>query len=116
MSILSSKFSRVPKHSVFNYEARYAKEEKGLENRKTKIQLEKGSFYKNSKTLSKFRNPSIAHYEHNTTGRKIAKYALTLAMMTSIYVFYVKGGLAGLFALGFLLLFLIIFIRLNNKA
>ena len=63
----------MPKHSTFHYEARYSKEEKGLENRKKTLKLEKGSFYKHSKTLSKFREPSIAHYNHNTNSRKNAK-------------------------------------------
>ena len=116
MSILKSAFSRVPKHSKFNYEARYAKEEKGLDNRKNKLKLEKGAFFKHSKTFSKFRDPSITHYKHNTTSRKRAKYILSLAMMACIYVFYMKGGYAGIFSILLFLILLIVFIRLNNKS
>ena len=55
MAGFKSVFSRVPKHSKFHYESRYGKEEKGLENRKKSIKLEKGAFFKHSKTFSKFK-------------------------------------------------------------
>ena len=39
----------MPKHSRFNYESRYSKEEKGLENRKKSITLEKGASFQTQK-------------------------------------------------------------------
>lgn len=129
MAGFKSIFSRVPQHSKFHYESRYTKEEKGLENRKRKIRLERGSFYKHSKTLSKFREPSIAHYKHNTKSRKNAKYLMTILMMACIFVFFNMGSqfrflgfvmninaVAGIFALLLLLILLVVFLRLNNKA
>lgn len=129
MSGLKSGFSRVPKHSRFNYESRYGKEEKGLENRKKSITLEKGAFYKNSKTFSKLREPSITHYKHNTKARKKALYLSSISMMTCVFLFFNIGSkyvilgraftispAAGIFALLFLLILLIFFIRLNNKS
>ena len=129
MAAFKSIFSRIPKHSKFHYETRYAKEEKGLENRKSKLILEKGAFFKHSKTLSKFRNPSISHYNHNTKSRKRSKYVILLLMMACVYVFYHIGSkikilgfvlninaIAGIFALLLLLVLLIIFLRLNNKS
>ena len=128
MSGFKTGFSRVPKHSRFNYESRYAKEEKGIENRRKSITLEKGAFYKNSKTLSKFRDPSISHYKQNTRSRKRSLYLSSLAMMTCVFLFFNIGSkyvilgraftispAAGIFALLFLLILLIFFIRLNNK-
>lgn len=129
MSGFKSVFAKVPKHSRFHYEARYSKEEKGLENRKKTITLEKGSFYKHSKTLSKFREPSIAHYEHNTSSRKNAKYMVTILMMACIFIFFNIGSqfrmlgfvininaFAGIVSLFLLLILLVVFLRLNNKA
>lgn len=129
MAGFKSIFSKVPQHSKFHYESRYAKEEKGLENRKKKITLERGSFYKHSKTLSKFRDPSIAHYQHNTKSRKNAKYMITILMMACVFVFFNIGSqfrllgfvmninaVSGIFALVLLLILLVVFLRLNNKA
>lgn len=116
MSGLKSGFSRVPKHSRFNYESRYGKEEKGLENRKKTIQIEKGALYSNSQSFSKLREPSISHYKHNTRHRKYMKYTLTLLMLGCILTYYNYGGYPGILALLFLLILLIVFIRLNNKS
>lgn len=129
MAGFKSIFSKVPQHSKFHYEARYSKEEKGLENRKKKITFERGSFFKHSKTLSKFREPSIAHYKHNTISRKNTKYIVTVLMMACVFVFFNIGskfrmlGLTisinaatGFFALLLLLILLVVFLRINNKA
>lgn len=129
MAGFKSIFSRVPKHNKFHYESRYGKEEKGLEARKKKIKLEKGAFFKHSKTLSKFREPSITHYNHNTVSRKRSKYIVLLLMMACVFVFFNIGSkfkflgfvmniniIAGIFALLLLLVLLIVFLRLNNKA
>jgi len=106
---------RSSKNNKFHYEPRYSKE-KTLEDRKNNIKLERGSFYKHSKTLSKFKEPSISHYKHNTKARKNAKYIITLAMMACVYVFYNYGGSAGYFALAGLLISLVAFISLNNRS
>lgn len=129
MSGFKSVFAKVPKHSRFHYEARYAKEEKGLEHRKKILKIEKGSFYKHSKTLSKFRDPSIAHYNHNTNARKNAKYMVSILMMACVFVFFNIGSkfniagfilsinaVAGIVSLFLLLILLVVFLRLNNKA
>lgn len=129
MAGFKSIFSKIPTHSKFHYESRYAKEEKGLENRKKKITLERGSFYKHSKTLSKFRDPSITHYQHNTKSRKNAKYVISLLMMACVFVFFNIGNkfaffgrvvninpVSGIFAMVLLLILLVVFLRLNNKA
>lgn len=129
MAGFKSIFSKVPTHSKFHYESRYSKEEKGIDNRRKKITLERGSFYKHSKTLSKFRDPSIAHYKHNTQSRKNSKYLLTILMMACVFVFFNIGSqfkffgfvmsinpVTGIFALVLLLILLVVFLRLNNKA
>jgi len=111
---MANPFSKTTKHNKFNYVPRYTKEET-LEERKSGIKLERGSFYKHSKTLAQFKNPSISHYKHNTKARKNAKYIITVIMMASVYIFFNYGGIAGLFALAGLLISLIAFIRLNNR-
>lgn len=116
MASILKPLMRGPKNNKFNYEPRYQKKENSLENRKTDIKLEKGSFFKHSKTLSKFRGDSITHYNHNTQSRKYAKYILSILMIGCIYVFYEHGGYPGIVAIGILLLLLVVFIRLNNKA
>lgn len=129
MAGFKSIFSKVPQHSKFHYESRYAKEEKGLENRKKQIKLERGSFFKHAKTFSKFREPSIAHYKHNTVSRKNTKYITTVLMMACVFVFFNIGSkfkilgfiininaAAGFFALILLLILLVVFLRINNKA
>lgn len=117
MSLFKSAFSRVPKHSKFHYQPRYVKEKKGLEKRKREIKLEKGSFFKHSKTLSKFREPSISHYKHNSKSRKNAKYIVSIAMMGCIIGYYnFSDRYAGMIALAGLFILLIVFIRLNNKS
>ncbi len=105
-----------PKTSSFLYIPRYQKKKKGLENRKSSFKLEKGSFYKHSKTFSQFKGPSLTHYKHNTKKRKYAKYIVSLSMMACISYFYLKGGYAGLVALGGFLILLIVFLSLNNKS
>lgn len=115
MSSILKPLMRGPKNNKFNYEPRYQKKTNSLENRKSTVKLEKGSFYKHSKTLSKFKGESLTHYQHNTKSRKYSKYIISLSMMACIYVYYTKGGTAGLFAIGALLILLVVFIRLNNK-
>ncbi|MFT4644245.1 MAG: hypothetical protein ACI8ZX_000646 [Planctomycetota bacterium] len=116
MASILKPLMRGPKNNKFNYEPRYQKKENRLENRKTNIKLEKGSFFKHAKTLSKFRGDSLTHYNHNTTSRKNAKYILSILMIGCIYVFFDTGGYPGIAAIGILLILLIVFIRLNNKA
>lgn len=116
MASILKPLMRGPKNNKFNYEPRYQKKENSLENRKSNIRLEKGSFFKHSKTLSKFRGDSITHYNHNTKSRKYAKYILSIAMMGCVYVFFNNGGFPGLIAIGFLFLLLVVFLRINNKA
>jgi len=106
--------ARTPKNNKFNYEPRYSKKTT-LKDRKNNIKIERGMFYRHSKTLSKFKEPSISHYKHNTKARKNTKYILTLLMMASVYVVYNYGGIAGYFAMAGLLISLIVFIRLNNR-
>ena len=108
--------ARIPNHSKFNYVPRYQKKVNRLEERKSEIKLERGSFYKHSKTFSNLRGPSITHYKHNTQSRKNAKYIVLLSMMACVYSIFVLGGKVGLFAISGLFILLIVFLRLNNKS
>ena len=115
MSSILKPLMRGPKNSKFHYEPRYQKKVNSFKNRQSNIKLEKGSFFKHSKTLSKFRGDSLTHYNHNTKSRKYSKYIISILMIGCVYVFYNNGGYPGMLAIAFLLLLLVVFIRLNNK-
>lgn len=119
MDFLKSGFSRVAKHTRFNYEPRYKEDnpekEKPLEER---IRFERGHLLKSSNTLAKHRAPIFSHKEKLSSNKKW-KLLLLLSALASVTFYWLKNMQKGwphiIFPLLILLVLLVLFIRANNQ-
>lgn len=116
MKLFTSKFARLPKHSTFTYEPRYAsEEEKPLEER---IQFKKGALIERSNTLAKHRAPIFSHREKLSNTKKWSMLMLIGGQFAVAYYLFnnmSRGWSHLVFPLIFLLILLVLFIRENNR-